>query len=124
MTIEMKDKFVNIAAYAATPILTALIIAAMTVNCCSDNGLPVQEEPNTYTKDSIIVRTPVGHLRKGQYTYALFPGEIFIGGHHHPVLKAGDTIGIRLDKDCYLELSPDKPVVTKFITNTGEEIEQ
>lgn len=120
----MKDKLVNIAAYVAAPILTALIIGATTIDCCSETEIHVQDPANTYTKDSIIVRTPVGHLRQGRYGYAIFPGEIYINGHRHPILKTEDIIGVRIDKDCYLELTPEQPVTTKYITNSGEEIEQ
>ena len=118
----MKYKLINIAAYIGVPVLTALIIGALAFNATS----PIEKtepEANTYTKDSLIIRTPVGHLHKGRYTYAIFPGEIYINGHHHPMLKEGDTIGIRLETNTYIELTPDTPTVTKYVTNTGEEIE-
>lgn len=120
----MKERLVNIAAYVATPLLTALIIGTTALNCCHRTDEPVRDTANTYTEDSIIVRTPVGHVREGRYPYALFPGEIYINGHHHPVLKAGDTIGVRLSKGQYLEVTPETPRKTMFITNTGEEIEE
>ena len=97
--------------------------AALVIKSCKEDKPQPQRTDNTYTGEKIIIRTPVGHLPEGEYTYALFPTEIFINGHHHPVLRTGDTIGVRISKDTYAELTPDTPSDTKYITNTGKEIE-